>query len=308
MCLIALKTAGAHLSEAEIRYDFLHNPDGAGFMYVKDGYVHWEKGFFTVNDLIKRWNEVVDDSMLAALHTRIATHGAHTTALCHPFPLDVEDLYSASGKSKLVLMHNGIIPENAWAKYYVNGDSDTSAYCRRLVSILNGDLPDNGIKNMMETHGGGSRFLIMNGDGEYVTVGNWYTSNGIKFSNRGFLGYPDFAHYYNTLPRYPYNKDDNKVLDEDDEKVFLNEEEIFEEADAEGLLNVSPSDLEGELHGAYNELESYFINPEDANFYPQDHLPVYCYDNFSGSFEECKNVWYEYEDETENVLDMLEAN
>ena len=161
---------------------------------------------------------------------------------------------------------------------------------------------------MIEMHGGGSRFLIMNGDGEYVTVGNWYTSNGIKFSNRGFLGYPDFAHYYNTLPRYPYNKDDNKVLDEDDEKVFLNEEEIFEEADAEGLLNVSPSDWEGELHGAYNELESYFINPEDANFYPQDHLPVYCYDNFSGSFEECKNVWYEYEDETENVLDMLEAN
>lgn len=311
MCLIALKTAGAHLSEAEIRHDFDKNPDGAGFMYAKDGYVHWEKGFFNVDDLIKRWHEVVDDSMVAALHTRIATHGAHNTALCHPFPLDGSDLYAKTGKTKLILMHNGIIPQNAWIKYYENADSDTSAYCKRLTAILNGELPDYGVKLMMEAHGGGSRFLIMNGDGEYVTVGNWYTSNGIMFSNRGFLGYPEFSYANNTLPRYPYNFDqkENLLLEtDDDSEIILSEDEIFEEADAMGLLNVTPFDNEGEIHGEYGKFESYFINPDDINFYPQDHIPVYTYNNFSGSFEEKENVWYELADNIENALELLEAN
>ena len=188
MCLIAIKTRGAHLSEDEIRYDYSRNPHGAGFMYAKNGLVHWEKGFFNVEKLIKRWNKVVSDDMVAILHTRIATHGSHSTALCHPFPLDGSDLFRSSGSAPLVMMHNGIIPDHAWIQWNTPADSDTSAYARKLTPILKGDLPDANTVKAIEDESGWSRFVFLRGDGEFVTTSQWYDHKGILFSNSGFLG------------------------------------------------------------------------------------------------------------------------
>ena len=190
MCLIAIKSRGAHLGEDEIRHDFKTNPHGAGFMYADpaDHLVHWEKGFFTVEDLIKRWNAVVKDNMVAALHTRIATHGAHSSDLCHPFPLDGSDLFRSVGSAPLVMMHNGIVPEKNWKKFEQKGDSDTSAFARRLTPILNNELPDDGVSAMIDVYGGGSRFVFLNGEGEFVTIGKWHKENGILFSNNHFHG------------------------------------------------------------------------------------------------------------------------
>ena len=54
MCVIAYKARGAHLSDKTIRQMFAANPDGAGFMYPKDGQVFFEKGFFNVEALLRR--------------------------------------------------------------------------------------------------------------------------------------------------------------------------------------------------------------------------------------------------------------
>ncbi len=189
MCLIAIKTRGARLSEDEIRYDFRTNPHGAGFMYADDRAhtVRWEKGFFSVDDLVRRWKKIVRDDMTAVLHTRIATHGAHSTALCHPFPLDGSDLFRASGSAPLVMMHNGIIPDRAWKQWEKKGDSDTSAFARRLTPLLNGSLPDGKMLKAIETDAGWSRFVFLNGEGDFVTAGEWHECGGILFSHTGFL-------------------------------------------------------------------------------------------------------------------------
>lgn len=305
MCLIALKTKGAHLSDDEIRYDFLTNGNGAGFMYVKNGLVHWEKGFFNVEELLTRWHEVISDNMVAALHTRIATHGNHNcTELCHPFPLDGSDVFRSSGCAPLVMMHNGIIPEKSWKNFAKEGDSDTSAFARRLTPILNNTLPDEGYQGLVRGYDGNSRFLFMNGDGEFVTVGKWYEECGIKFSNnhyRGLLSEKDWADYgrsrgfsyysyssydwdrYNTKPKEKpilssptiskneiepnlFNEDD---FDEDDNVNVrtISLDDLYELADSFNLIPVDNGSFEGELQGNFSEEIYYFIlDDNDSNY------------------------------------------
>lgn len=298
MCLIAIKTRGAHLSENEIRHDFRTNPHGAGFMYAdpSDHLVHWEKGFFNVDELINRWNEVVRDDMVAALHTRIATHGDHTSELCHPFPLDGSDLFRTSGSAPLVMMHNGIVPEKNWKKFEQNGDSDTSAFARRLTPVLNNELPDDGQSAMIDVYGGGSRFVFLNGDGDFVTVGRWHKEDGILFSNnhyhgrmssdewfsygreRGFsTGYSPYSSgtskvsYSSPLVETPYETYSSKrnepmLFDEaelgKEDEIDVDEydyDRILDEALSYGLYPVSIDDENGEIQGCWDDDGLYFI-------------------------------------------------
>lgn len=294
MCLIALKTAGAHLNENEIRHDFSHNPDGAGFMYVKNGRVHWEKGFFNVQELINRWNEVVDDSMVAALHTRIATHGAHNSSLCHPFPLDGSNLFKEKGDANLVLMHNGVIPKMEWFESYEDGDSDTSAYCRRITPILKGNLPDNKLSKMLEDQGGGSRFLILNGNGEFVTIGRWYECDGVKYSNSGYLGNREINNLPSTfldlLRTDSKDEKDNEYYSEDNLIFDDDIVEMYDTADAFGLVPVDNESEEGRLEGAWSEDEQYFVCFSELNPNYYNRISTYTWDYENREFTMCKNV------------------
>lgn len=44
MCIIAVKEKGYKLNEEYVKNCFLHNSDGAGFMFVDNNKVHIEKG------------------------------------------------------------------------------------------------------------------------------------------------------------------------------------------------------------------------------------------------------------------------
>lgn len=306
MCMIALKTKGAHLSDDEIRYDFLTNGNGAGFMYAMNGRVYWEKGFFNVDDLLSRWHELIKDDMVAALHTRIATHGnRNCTELCHPFPLDGSDVFRSSGSAPLVMMHNGIIPEKSWKDFAIEGDSDTSAFARRLTPILNNTLPDEGYAGLVKGYDGNSRFLFMNGDGEFVTVGRWYEENGIKFSNnhyKGLISEKDWAaygrdrgfSYYNysssvwdrynikpaerpnlySTPTISKNEIEPGLFDDEDfdedENINVRSislDDLYELADSYGLIPVDDGDSEGELQGNFAEETYYFILDDNGGNY-----------------------------------------
>lgn len=315
MCLIALKKRGSHLSDDEIRYDFLTNGNGAGFMYAKNGKVYWEKGFFNVEELLDRWHTLISDDMVAALHTRIATHGNHNCKqLCHPFPLDGSDVFADHGSAPLVMMHNGIIPDKSWKEFAVEGDSDTSAFARRLGPILDNKLPDEGYSGLVSGYGGSSRFLFMNGDGDYVTVGNWYEEDGIMFSNNHYKGKfseKDWMDYgrnrgyrffsSSCYGDYSWNKPSSSSyiekstkpvsipLRNEDEPLLFDEDEIddidikdismddlYELADSWGLMPVDLDMDEGELQGNYSDEVYYFISA--GNGYNYDSINDSPYD------------------------------
>lgn len=298
-------------------------------MYAKDGLVHWEKGFFNVDELIQRWHEVVTDDMVAALHTRIATHGNHNcTELCHPFPLDGSDLFRAKGEAPLVLMHNGIIPEKSWINFAQAGDSDTSAFVRRLTPILNNTLPDEGYRGLIKGYDPNSRFLIMNGDGEFVTIGNWIEEDGILFSNNHFQGkmsendwraygvergYSSYGynHTYSSCDnasRSLFNMPTVKYMDDEEDDIDItdwSENDIFDLAEANGLVYVDEHDYDGELQGEVDDDTYYFILDQGGRYDSYNNSPynvrVYEYDTDTEGFVEAKDVWYHYYEDPDQL-------
>ncbi len=185
MCVIAYKTRGEHLSDNMIRLMFRANPHGAGFMYAKDGKVFFEKGFFNVESLLRRYHACVTDDVPAVVHCRITTHGATCPQLCHPFPVVRKHAkeFKQTGQADLCMAHNGMIPERAWWWFSNAKDSDTSAYVHKLW--LNGvrALPTPRQAKAIESEIGGSRLAFMDGSGDVELIGRWQELGGIWFSN-----------------------------------------------------------------------------------------------------------------------------
>lgn len=186
MCIIALQTKGAYLSDETIRTMFSGNPDGAGIMYAHNGRVHWQKGFFKVEQLIKAWR-AIPEGCVAAMHCRIKTHGAVSSELCHPFALtDGRKMFKGSGDSACMLMHNGVMSFMEKDSHYnAKCDSDSSAYAKTLYDrFKSARLPnaDELAKIRKETEAS-NRILLLDGNGDYVTAGEWEYKDGILYSN-----------------------------------------------------------------------------------------------------------------------------
>jgi len=56
MCIAILKPDGENIKKDRLDNCFFNNDDGAGFMYAKDGILHFFKGFFKFKDF---WNSYV---------------------------------------------------------------------------------------------------------------------------------------------------------------------------------------------------------------------------------------------------------
>ena len=75
MCIIAVSKKGVRQpSLDQLRNMYTNNPDGAGYMFAKDGKVHIHKGFMTWEDFeraVKAENFTKDDPVV--YHFRIST-------------------------------------------------------------------------------------------------------------------------------------------------------------------------------------------------------------------------------------------
>lgn len=160
-------------------------------MIARAGLVRIHKGFMTFRDFmtalraqhITRYDSVV-------YHFRIATQAGKTPQMTHPFPLtdnlsecEALDLICPAG-----VAHNGIISltsDRTETRY-----SDTALFITKYMSDLirnNGDLHDPHVQNIIETLGGWSKFAIMTGSGEVVTIGNFINHDGLLLSNTNHM-------------------------------------------------------------------------------------------------------------------------
>jgi predicted glutamine amidotransferase len=230
MCVIAIQTIGAKISDERIRQLYASNPDGAGIMWAEGGKVHWIKGFFDVHKLIDAWHQV-PSGVTAAIHCRITTHGGTCARLCHPFPLArrSKDVYRLKGTCNAVLMHNGIMGFMTKDVHYTKSDSDTSAYAKRLHELLgNARLPSTEDEmDFIREETEGSRILIMDGTGAFFTAGEWTWEDGILYSNTHFKWRSNYitssksAYNYNGgygyttgmqgYPKYNWDDDDDLI-------------------------------------------------------------------------------------------------
>lgn len=188
MCVIAASRSGMpQPSENDLRAMWLHNPDGAGYMVARSGKVYIHKGFMSFDDFIGAVRrERFTDGDSVVYHFRISTQAGKTPEMTHPFPLTsrLPDLEQLDLSCPVGIAHNGII--RITTDFFETRYSDTALFIAHYMSRLirsENDLHDSRVTDIIRELGGWSKFAIMTGTGEVVTIGNWAESNGYEVSN-----------------------------------------------------------------------------------------------------------------------------
>jgi len=183
VCIIIAKQPRQTIKKSHIYEGFDSNPNGAGFMYLKDGHVTIDKGYSDPKKFYRAFKDVEREypNSPIVLHMRIATSGKTDVENCHPF-------YTRHGVG---FCHNGIISQYSYAN---SQHSDTWHY---VESVLN-KLPDKfwtdkGILGLIETTAvlSHSKFVLLTPDGPIIFnemageyhQGIWYSNNTYKQSS-----------------------------------------------------------------------------------------------------------------------------
>lgn len=191
MCVIAVSEKGIRQpTEKELSLMWKGNPDGGGYMCIRNGKVMIHKGFLEWKDFIRsvRSEKFTPDDPVV-YHFRIATQGGINAEMTHPFPLsnDIHHMSALDVSCEIGVAHNGIIPLTADKN---NKDfSDTALFVTQYLSALVRspfDLLNPHILTMIERLGN-SKFALMDRYGNITTIGKFETENGILVSNRYYL-------------------------------------------------------------------------------------------------------------------------
>ena len=190
MCVIAVSRAGVKQPTSEqLRCMFDRNPDGAGYMYARDGKVYIHKGFMDYSDFLRAVRaEKFTEADPVVYHFRISTQAGVNPEMTHPFPLTKKralceklDVISDFG-----IAHNGIIrmTSDSGEKRFSDTVIFITDYMTRLIR-KRADLTDPAVITMID-HLTNSRWAIMDGTGNIVTVGRFKNEDDILFSNESY--------------------------------------------------------------------------------------------------------------------------
>lgn len=187
MCIIVVKKCGAQLPDRKtLENCFNANPDGAGYMIAEGNNVNISKGFLKFAPLYDELRKIPRlQSRSLVIHFRIATHGAKTQALTHPFPLSnlQADLDALNVSAQIGIAHNGIIH----GMKTDNNTSDTAAFISRILYPLRDVIHRPEIIKLIKMATDTSKFAIMYGDGTLRLVGEFLKEKGIFYSNSSYI-------------------------------------------------------------------------------------------------------------------------
>jgi len=210
MCVIVAKPSGIKMpTEDQITDMWYTNPDGAGFMYEKNGTVFIRKGFMHLQDFLDAIDQLGKKNDLQELplvmHFRITTHGGTRPENCHPFPItdSVGVLTKLDSKTKLGVAHNGIIPITPRKDI-----SDTMEYILTQLAPLHRAVPRfYANKDLMEMvyNAVHSKLAFLTDKGEIFTVGDFQERDGILYSNLNHEWSQPRSFKYSSA--YPYDWD-----------------------------------------------------------------------------------------------------
>lgn len=228
MCIIVAKPENVKMPSFEtLKTCFENNPDGAGFMYSDGKTVRIRKGFMTFDEFVDAVNEefAYDDATdySIVMHFRIQTSGDVLPECTHPFPVtsDEDKMKQLRTESRWGIAHNGVIHGRNTKK----GWSDTMDFVAGVVaplSRINANFMRNGDCIDLLKSACGSKLCILENSGEIVTIGEFITENGVKYSNTSYLARTyNWSSYASLWDAPNYNKAygywDYGLDDDDDE-------------------------------------------------------------------------------------------
>lgn len=204
MCIAIYKPAGLVLTEETIKTSWLHNSDGAGFMYHEDNQLHVTKGLMSLKDFEEAYEPHKEKETV--VHFRIKTHGNKDAANTHPFLVDQD----------LGMVHNGII-SNVDTKVDPT-KSDTWHFTDFHLHRFRQDNPKfflNPIyKDMIEEYIGYSKLIFMDAQGnvEIFNENKGVWDAGCWFSNTTYKPYkkPEPKKLTYTKPQSPWSSEKPK--------------------------------------------------------------------------------------------------
>lgn len=196
MCVICASPKGVKQpSISEIKSMFSCNPDGAGYMYARDGKVLIHKGFMEIEEFlsaVEAENFTAKDSVV--YHFRVSTQAGVNPQMTHPFPLSNQREYmkALDVRCGCGIAHNGIIrlTSDRSEKEY----SDTALFITNYLSEIVKKPADLRNAETLELIRCliDSKMAILDGSGYIATVGQFYDDRGLLFSNLNHRFYKSF--------------------------------------------------------------------------------------------------------------------
>ena len=191
MCIIAVSKKGVKQPTLEqLKTMFKNNPDGAGYMTVRNGKVEIHKGFMDCKTFIRNVKEehfTANDPVV--YHFRISTQAGVNAKMTHPFPLTskLETCEKLDLRCSVGIAHNGIITltSDPKEKRY----SDTAFFITEFMTRLirePRDIKDPYV-NIAIHELTNSKWALMDETGNIETVGYFYDEDGLLFSNLTYL-------------------------------------------------------------------------------------------------------------------------
>ena len=190
MCVICIKPENTKFpTEDRMRDMFASNPDGAGFMFVRNKKVIIRKGFMKFKHFMKALRqEEVEDKDIVVMHFRIATAGSVSGKNCHPFPIaeSLTELRAQRLETDLAMAHNGIIDYEADKK---NDLSDTMSFVRDILSekSIRNNIFEPSVYSLIEMSVGYSKIVFLDKTKRFCLLGNWakdtFENDGLYYSN-----------------------------------------------------------------------------------------------------------------------------
>lgn len=174
MCVAIVQPKKQKLDDITLSKCWQHNPDGAGFAYLKGGKVEIESGFKKLKDFMDAYrpiNEEYGDDNAMLVHFRIRSAGGMGKENCHPFQV--------KGGA---MIHNGTLfyPET------VHGDkSDTYVFAERMyekLTLENVRAIREGLRKAIGSYNK-LAFLFDTGDYEIINEQEGVYRKGSWFSN-----------------------------------------------------------------------------------------------------------------------------
>ncbi len=199
MCVAIFKPPGKSISKKDLKLCFDRNPDGAGFMYPKDGKVVVVKGMFTFDSFWRAYRDKflnVCPNSGAVIHFRIGTSGKKDEINCHPHVVS-EDF---------AFVHNGIMSNYAKTQ---SDFSDTIHFRDEIVTPIYEALGQemlnvSPIHKLLSDHIGSNKMIFLSGSGYAWTLNAHLGTeiDGVWFSNT------NWQPYVASTVVYPSNYDD----------------------------------------------------------------------------------------------------
>lgn len=188
MCIICVKPSNVDFPAKSImKTCFENNSDGAGFAFPMDGEVQIYKGFMSFKKFWRAFRRFeLDKSVPVVFHFRIATSAGINRPCTHPFPVtqDYKSLQALTCTTDMAIAHNGVLTNVTPTKTL----SDTMVFIRDYLSQVKDEiLQSEQIRVAIEKFTAGSKFAVLNGDGDLLMIGSgWIQEKGLYFSNDTF--------------------------------------------------------------------------------------------------------------------------